>query len=495
MSVEQVIIPSYLESGPKGLLIGGEWVPALSGKTFDSVNPSTGEVVAQIAEGGSADIDRAVSAARRALDGPWGQFTPAQRQNVLLRLADAVGENFDELYLLDSLDMGMPVGFKGAMSSEFAVEILRFYAGLCTKVHGATVANSTPGMFTYTRKEAIGVVGAIIPWNAPLNELIFKLAPVLAAGCTMVLKPSELASLSPLRFGELLAEVGLPDGVVNIVTGFGGTAGAALSGHPDVNKITFTGSCRTGQEILRAAAGNLKRVTLELGGKSANIVFADADLDAAVAGAGFGAFFNAGQNCCCGSRIYVERSIHDEFVERLSAHARALSVGNSLDPQTQIGPLVSEGQLNRVTGYLDSGVNEGARAAAGGGRLNGDLAQGYFVEPTVLVDVNDDMRVVREEIFGPVTCVSPFEETDEVIRRANSTPFGLAGGLWTRDVKKAYHVAHSIQTGVMWVNTYNNFDPAVPFGGVKMSGWGKELGADSLDAYFNTKSVWMSTTG
>jgi aldehyde dehydrogenase (NAD+) len=490
---QDVVLPAYLETSPKKLLIGGEWLPALSGKTFDSVNPSTGEIIARIAEGDRDDVDRAVDAARKALNGPWTCFTAAQRQNILLKLAALVEEHFDELYTLDSLDMGMPIGFRGAMSAEFAAEILRYYAGLCTKFHGETIPNSRPGsLFTYTLKEPVGVVGSIIPWNAPLSETIWKVAPVLASGCTMVLKPAEEASLSPLRFGELLQELDLPDGVVNIVTGFGETAGAALSGHPAVDKISFTGSSFTGQDIVRAAAGNLKRVSLELGGKSPHIVFADARIESAVAAAGSGVFFNCGQNCASGSRMFVQRPIYDEFVERLSRHAASLLVGNSSDSRTQIGPLVSEAQLNRVTSYLDIGAKEGARTTVGGRRLiDGDLARGYFVAPTVFADVEDEMRVAQEEIFGPVACVLPFDSIEEVIERANNTIFGLAGGVWTQDINNAHRVAHSIRTGVMWVNTYNEFDPAVPYGGYKMSGWGKELGSESLDDYLNTKSVWI----
>jgi aldehyde dehydrogenase (NAD+) len=496
MTVKQhVVLPAYLRSGPKKLLIGGQWVPALSGKTFDSINPSTGEIIARVAQGDRDDVDRAVDAARQALNGPWSRFTPAQRQNVLLKLGTLVEEHFDELYMLDSLDMGMPIGFRGTMSAEYAGETLRYYAGWCTKFHGETIPNSGTGsLFTYTLKEPVGVVGSIIPWNAPLTETIWKVAPVLASGCTMVLKPAEEASLSPLRFGELLQELDLPDGVVNIVTGFGETAGAALSGHSAVDKVSFTGSSFTGQEIVRAAAGNLKRVSLELGGKSPDIIFADARIESAVAAAGFGVFYNSGQNCASGSRIFVQRPIYHEFVERLSSHAASLLVGNSVDSRTQIGPLVSEAQLNRVTGYLDIGVKEGARTTAGGGRLlDGDLARGYFVAPTVFADVQDEMRVAQEEIFGPVACVIPFDGTDEVIERANNTTFGLAGGVWTQDVSKAHRVAQSIRTGVMWVNTYNEFDPAVPYGGYKMSGWGKELGSESLDDYLNTKSVWIRT--
>jgi aldehyde dehydrogenase (NAD+) len=490
----QLAVPKYLNGGLKGILIDGESQPAISGKTFDSINPATGQVIANLAAGDSEDIDRAVESSRRAFEGPWRKFTPTQRQNVMLKIADVLYQNFDELYLLDVFEMGMPIGFKGNMSSEFVTEILRYFAGWCTKISGETVPNSMPdSMFTYTLKEPVGVVGSIIPWNAPLTEMIWKLGPVLASGCTMVLKPAEEASLSPLRFAEIIQEY-LPEGVVNVVTGYGETAGAALSSHPNVDKVSFTGSSFTGKEIVRASAGNLKRVTLELGGKSAHIVFADADLDKAAAAAGTGIFFNSGQNCAAGSRLFVERPVYEEFVERMSRIGDSMPVGNPLNPNTRIGPVVSELQLDRIMGYLESAKAEGARATIGGSRLvDGDLADGYFVAPTVFADVNDKMKIVQEEVFGPVVTVLAFDSVDEVIRRANDTQFGLAGGVWSRDINVALKVAHAIETGTMWVNTYNDFDPAVTYGGYKSSGWGKELGAQALDAYHNVKAVWIKT--
>jgi aldehyde dehydrogenase (NAD+) len=482
-----------LDGRPKQLLINGEWMDSRSGRTFESVNPSTGEVIAQLAEGDVDDINRAVAAARTAFEGPWHDFTPAQRQNVLLALADLVEANWDELTFLDVVDMGAPIGRPGG--SRFVVETLRYYAGWATKIEGHTVPNSIPrSVFSYTLKEPVGVVGGIIPWNGPTSAAIWKIAPVLATGCTLVLKPAEEAALAPLRIGQLIQELDLPPGVINVVTGFGETAGAALTAHPDVDKIAFTGSSFTGQEIVRAAAGNLKRVSLELGGKSPAVIFADANLDAAVPGAGMGVFSNSGQVCAAGTRVFVERPVYDEFVSRVSTFADSLKVGNSLDPTTQIGPLVSQTQLDRVTGYLESGKAEGARTTAGGARaVEGELANGYFVPPTVFADVRDDMRIAEEEIFGPVASVMPFDDIDEVTRRANNTQFGLAGGVWTRDVAKAHRLAHSINTGTVWVNTYGMFDPAMPFGGSKMSGWGNELGADSLEEYLNTKAVWIST--
>ncbi len=485
-------LPASLDGRPKLLLIDGEWVPARSGRVFDSYNPSNGEVIARLAQGDKEDIDLAVAAARQAFQGPWSKFTPAQRQNVLLKLADLVEQNLGDLSLLDSVDMGAPIGHG---LSDSAVETLRYYAGWATKIQGETVPNSNPGsFFSYTLKEPVGVVGAIIPWNAPLSSAIEKIAPVLTTGCTMILKPAEEAALSPLAIGELINQLDLPPGVINIVTGFGDTAGAALSEHADVDKVAFTGSSFTGQEIVRAAAGNLKRVSLELGGKSPDVIFADADLDAAVPGAGMAVFANSGQVCCAGTRVFVERPIYEEFVARVSAFADSLKVGNSLDPETQIGPIVSQVQLDRVTGYLEIGKSEGARTTAGGERLaTGDLAKGYFVLPTVFADVNDDMRIAQEEIFGPVAAVLPFDSFEEVSMRSNKTQFGLGGGVWTRDVGKAHRMAAAINTGVVWVNTYLNFDPAMPFGGSKMSGWGNEMGQHSLDEYLNIKAVWINT--
>ena len=488
-------VPDQLVNGAKRLFIDGEWVPAASGKTFESLNPSTGEVIAHVAEGDKEDIDRAVAAARKAFSGPWRRYSPADRERVLLRLADLVEAHAQELRLLDVVDMGAPVTRDPGAAVALSVALLRYYAGWPTKIHGETVPNSVaPTMFTYTLKEPVGVVGAIIPWNGPLHGAIGKIAPVLATGCTMVLKPAEEAALAPLRLGELIEELDLPPGVVNIVTGYGETAGAALVGHPGVDKVAFTGSSVTGREIVRASAGNFKRVSLELGGKSPDVIFADANLDAAVPGAGMAVFRNSGQVCCAGTRVYVERKIHDEFLERVAAFANTLKVGNSLDPETQIGPIVSQAQLDRVTGYLDLGVQEGARVVAGGQRLtDGDLANGYYVPPTVFADVDDDMRIANEEIFGPVACVMAFDTIDEVAERSNRTEFGLAGGVWTRDLAKAHRLASEIRTGVVWVNTYNNFDPGMPFGGYKSSGWGNESSIHSLDEYLNIKAVWINT--
>jgi aldehyde dehydrogenase (NAD+) len=486
----------FLDNRPKKLLIGGSWVESRSGATFPSVNPSTGAQIAELAAADAADADRAVAAARAAFEGPWGRMTPRERQHLLWAFADAVDEHFDELRMLEAVDMGAPIGRpRRPGTPAWEAEILRYFAGWATKIHGQTIPNSLPrSVLSYTVREPVGVVAAIVPWNRPIGNAVWKLAPALAAGCTVVLKPSEEASLVALRLGELLSAAGIPDGVVNVVTGFGQTAGAALAEHPGVDKVAFTGSTETGRRIIRAAAGNLKRVTLELGGKSPDVVFADADLARAIPGAGMGVFNNSGQVCCAGTRIFVERPVYDEFVDGLTHFAQSLTVGDSLDPSTRIGPLVSAGQLQRVSGYLDLGRREGARTTAGGHRLrDGELAKGFFVAPTVFTDVRDDMTIAREEIFGPVACVLPFDTVEEAAARANDTNFGLAGGIWTRDVGKAHRMARELQAGTVWVNTMLLLDPAVPFGGYKMSGWGLEMGEQSLGEYLNTKSVWIDT--
>jgi aldehyde dehydrogenase (NAD+) len=441
-----------------------------------------------------ADIDDAVRAARRAFEGPWSRAKPVERQALLLRFADLVERHIDELILLDTLDMGAPIAY-GRANPARVPNMIRYYAGAATAIHGETIPNSAPGeIFTYTTKEPVGVVGAIIPWNGPLGTTVWKIGPVLATGCTMVLKPAEETPLTALRLGELLQEAGLPPGVVNIVTGRGEIAGAALAAHPDVDKIAFTGSHVTGREIVRASAGNLKRLSLELGGKSPDIVFADADLGWAVPGAAMAAFANAGQICTAGTRMFVERPIYEEFVSRVAEFGRKLRIGNGADPTTQIGPLVSARQLERVTGYMDIGRAEGARPVSGGTRLTeGALANGFFVAPTVFADVDNDMRIAREEIFGPVISAIPFDSVDEVIRLANATEFGLGGGVWTRDVGKAHLVSKRIRAGVVWVNCYNVSDPAMPFGGYKTSGYGRESGRQQLEDYLNLKSVWIRT--
>lgn len=484
----------FLDKKPKRMLIDGKWVEAASGKTFETINPSTGEVLATVAEGDAEDIDRAVDAARRAFRGPWSKFKPFERQNLLLRLAELVEHHFDELAALDTLDMGAPIA-RTRGSRLRALGMLRYYAGQAVSIHGETIENSLPGEYvSFTLKEPVGVVGAIIPWNGPLSATIWKIGPALATGCTVVLKPAEEAPLTPLRLAELCQEAGIPPGVVNVVPGYGETAGAALAAHPDVDKVAFTGSHLTGQKIIAASAGNLKRVSLELGGKSPDVVFADADLEAAVPGAGMAVFANSGQICSAGTRLFVERKIYDEFTARVAAFAKSLRVGDSRDPETQVGPLVSAEQLDRVTGYLAIGRQEGALPLSGGERLTeGELAKGFFVPPTVFADVKDDMRIAQEEIFGPVISAIPFTDVEEVIERANRTSFGLGSGLWTRDVSKAHKLARGIRAGSVWINCYQAMDPAVPFGGYKMSGYGRESGKQHVEEYLNVKAVWIKT--
>ena len=484
----------FLDDKPKRMFIDGKWVEAASGKTFETVNPSTGQVLAAVAEGDSEDIDRAVEAARRAFNGPWSKAKPFERQNILLRLADLVERHFDELAALDTLDMGAPISrTKGGRLR--ALGMLRYYAGQATSIHGETIENSLPGEYvSFTLKEPVGVVGAIIPWNGPLTATIWKIGPALATGCTVVLKPAEEAPLTPLRLAELCQEAGVPPGVVNVVPGYGETAGAALARHPGVDKVAFTGSHLTGQKIIEASAGNLKRVSLELGGKSPDMVFADADLDAAVPGSGMAVFANSGQICSAGTRLFVERRIYDEFTARVAEYSKSLRVGDGLDPQTQVGPLVSPEQLDRVTGYLAIGRQEGARPLSGGERLTeGGLAHGYFVPPTVFADVRDDMRIAQEEIFGPVISAIPFTDIDEVIARGNATSFGLGSGVWTRDLSKAHKLARGLRAGSVWINCYQAMDPAVPFGGYKMSGYGRESGKQHVEEYLNVKAVWIKT--
>ena len=456
--------------------------------------PATGELLATVAEGDAEDINRAVAAARRAFEGPWSKVKPFERQNLLLKLADLVEKNFEELSQLDTLDMGAPIS-RTRGNKLRVLGMLRYYAGQATALHGETIENSLPGeIFSYTLKEPVGVVGAIIPWNGPLGASVWKIGPAIATGCTVILKPAEEAPLTSLRLGELCMEAGIPPGVVNVVPGYGETAGAALASHPGVDKVAFTGSHVTGQSIVKASAGNLKRVSLELGGKSPDIVFADADLDAAVPGAAMAVFANSGQICSAGTRLFVESKVYDEFVGRVAEFGKKLQVGNGLDPNTQIGPLVSEQQLERVSGYLAIGQKEGAKALAGGARLTeGALSKGYFVPPTVFANVQDNMRIAQEEIFGPVISAISFKDTDELIKRANATTFGLGSGVWTTDVSKAHRVAKALRAGSVWVNCYQAMDPAVPFGGYKMSGYGRESGKQHLEEYLNVKAVWIKT--
>ena len=476
------------------LLIDGEWVAPASGGTIAVFDPATEDQIAAVAAAGEIDVDRAVAAARRAFEGPWSKVKPFERQALLLRLADLVEKNFEELSQLDTLDMGAPIS-RTRGNKLRVLGMLRYYAGQATALHGETIENSLPGdIFSYTLKEPVGVVGAIIPWNGPLGASIWKIGPAIATGCTVILKPAEEAPLTSLRLAELALEAGIPPGVVNVVPGYGETAGAALASHPGVDKVAFTGSHVTGQSIVRASAGNLKRVSLELGGKSPDIVFADADLDAAVPGAAMAVFANSGQICSAGTRLFVEHKVYDEFVGRVAEFGKKLQVGNGLDPNTQIGPLVSAQQMERVSGYLAIGQKEGATALAGGAPLTeGALSKGYFVPPTVFANVQDNMRIAQEEIFGPVISAISFEDSDELIARANATSFGLGSGVWTKDVSKAHRVAKALRAGSVWVNCYQAMDPAVPFGGYKMSGYGRESGKQHLEEYLNVKAVWIKT--
>jgi phenylacetaldehyde dehydrogenase len=477
-------------SRPRPMLINGKWVNAASGKTFPTYNPATGDVITQVAEGDKEDIDRAVAAARAAFDqkGPWRNLTSSQRGRLIWKLADLLEKHAEEFAQLESLDQGKPLTLARVADLPSSIDQLHYYAGWATKIEGNTIPISAHGgkFLAYTLREPIGVVGQIIPWNFPLIMATLKLGPALASGCTVVLKPAEQTPLTALMLGELIQEAGFPDGVVNIVTGYGETAGAALAAHPKVDKIAFTGSTEVGKLIVHAAAGNLKKVSLELGGKSPNIVFQDAEIDAAIPGAAGAIFFNQGQVCCAGSRLYVEEKQFDKVVDGVSQIASKIHLAPGLDPSSQMGPLVSEEQLNRVCGYLEAGFSEGAKAVTGGSR---EGEKGYFVKPTVLVNTNEKMKVVREEIFGPVVTVMPFRDIDDLIAKANNTEYGLAAAVWTRDIQKAHRVASEIRAGTVWINCYGVLDSAMPFGGYKQSGWGREMGHQMLDLYTEVKSV------
>ncbi|MGO4126713.1 aldehyde dehydrogenase family protein [Inquilinus sp. YAF38] len=472
------------------LLIDGKWVAARSGQTFPVEDPATEEVITHVPAGDKADIDAAVAAARRAFEtGPWSRISPAERSRLVWRLGDLLEQHADEFAELEALDNGKPVTNARQGDVQGSIEMFRYMAGWATRMTGETIQVSSPGQWhAYTLREPVGVVGQIIPWNFPLMMAAWKLAPALAAGCTIVLKPAEQTPLSALRFGELIQEAGIPDGVVNIVTGFGETAGAALAEHPDVDKVAFTGSTEVGKLIVKAAAGNLKRVSLELGGKSPAIVFPDADLDLAIAGTADAIFYNQGQCCTAGSRLFAHKSIYDRVVEGVTAAAGNLKIGHGLDPSVNLGPLVSKEQHTRVTGFLESGRSEGAEVVTGGKAMGN---QGYFVEPTVLARTNRDMRVVREEIFGPVVCVQAYDDDDldTVAKFANDTEYGLQASVWTRNLKVAHVMARKIRAGTICINTHNYGDPAWPFGGFKQSGWGREMGHEVMEHYTETKAV------
>jgi acyl-CoA reductase-like NAD-dependent aldehyde dehydrogenase len=477
----------FLRSSPKKLLIGGKWVPAKSGKTFESINPANEAVLALIAEGDRADVDEAVKAARMALEGKWHSITPHQRSRYLLKIADLIEQNLDQLAELESLDNGKPLAIAKVADIPGAARTFRYYAGWPTKIYGETNP-SDPSVFNFSLREPVGVCGQIIPWNFPLSMAAWKLAPALACGNTVVLKPAEQTPLTALRLGELIQEAGIPDGVVNIITGFGPGAGSSIAEHPDVDKVAFTGSTEVGKLILEASMGNLKRVSLELGGKSPNIIFADSDLDAAVQSATRGVFFNSGQVCTAGTRIFIERGIYDDFVDRLVKHSETMTIGNPLDETTRLGPVVSKEQFDRVNSYLDIGKREGAKVATGGDVVSG---AGYFVKPTIFSGVHNNMRIAREEIFGPVGAAIAFKDENDAVFQGNDTNYGLAAAVWTRDVSRAHKVARALKAGTVWINTYGGADPISPFGGYKQSGFGRELGMHSLDLYTQIKSVYV----
>ncbi|HZP44388.1 MAG TPA: aldehyde dehydrogenase family protein [Candidatus Binataceae bacterium] len=478
----------FLRRSPTKLLIDGKWTAAKSGKTFETINPANEEVLALVAEGDKADVDEAVVAARRAFEeGRWRTITPHQRGRYLLRIAELIDKYADELAELESLDNGKPVAQARTIDIAGAAGIFRYFAGWPSKIYGETNP-SDPGMFNYTLREPIGVCGLIIPWNFPLMMAVTKIAPALACGNTMILKPAEQTPLTAIRLGELLQEAGIPDGVVNIITGFGPGAGSAIAEHPGIDKVAFTGSTEVGKLILQASAGNLKRVSLELGGKSPNIVFPDADLASAVKNAMTGVFYNSGQVCAAGTRIFVQRDIYDNFVADLTAASERMTPGNPLDPQTRLGPVVSREQFDRVLGYVTAGRHEGARVTIGGEAVGG---KGYYVKPTIFADVRNDMKIAQEEIFGPVAAAIPFKDEDDAVLQGNATTYGLAAAVWSRDIRRAHRVARALKAGTVWVNCYGVTDTAMPFGGYKQSGFGREGSRHVIDLFTQIKSVYV----
>lgn len=487
MSATATLTPETVKIGPTKLLINGEWTPAASGKTFETINPATETVIANVAEADKPDVDKAVASARRAFEsGPWCKMSATERGRLLYKLADLIDANKKELAALETLDNGKPLRDSLAADLPLTSACYRYYAGWTDKIHGKVIPINGP-YFCYTRHEPVGVAGQIIPWNFPLLMQAWKLAPALACGCTVVLKVAEQTPLTALRVGELIMEAGFPPGVVNILPGFGPTAGQALARHMDVDKIAFTGSTEVGHLIMKASAeSNLKRVTLELGGKSPNIVFADTDIDAAVEGAHFALFFNQGQCCCAGSRLYVEEKIHAEFTHKLVEKAKARKVGDPFAKETAQGPQVDKEQFNKVMGFIEAGKKDGAKLLVGGNRVG---SKGYFIEPTVFDGVNENMKIGKEEIFGPVMSVLPFKTMDEVVQRANNNMYGLAAAVWTKDITKAHAIAAAVRAGTVWVNCYDVFDAAAPFGGYKLSGLGRELGEYGLQNYTEVKTV------
>lgn len=485
MAAPETITPPKVSD--RKMLIDGKWVDSVSGKMFETVNPATGDTICRVAEGDQADVDLAVKAARRALESkPWATMSGPERGRLLYRLADLIDANREELAALETLDNGKPIRDSRSIDIPGTSEVYRYYAGWADKIHGKTIPVSGP-FLAYTRLEPVGVVGQIIPWNFPAMMQAWKWAPALACGCTVVLKPAEQTPLTALRIAELAMEAGFPNGVVNVVPGYGPTAGAAVAAHPDIDKVAFTGSTEVGKSIMKAAANsNLKRVTLELGGKSPNIIFADCDVETAAKSAYEALFFNMGQVCCAGSRLFVEERVCDQVMDIVTHRAKEQVIGNPFDTATTQGPQVSEEQFDRILGYIDAGKQEGARCVTGGNKID---RAGYFIEPTVFDGVDDEMKIAREEIFGPVLSVMKFSDPDDVIRRGNRTIYGLAAAVWTNDIGKANRVAADLKAGTVWINCYNVFDVTIPFGGFKMSGFGRELGEYALANYTEVKAV------
>ncbi len=485
------MLTSKVRIKPGRLLIDGQWVEG--SKTFDTINPATEEILTQVAEASAADVDRAVQSARRAFEdrsGPWRKLSASERGRLIWKLADAVEKNIDELAELETLDNGKPIFESRYVDMPMVIDVLRYYAGLATKIHGETI-NTFETAFTYTLREPVGVVGLIVPWNFPLLLASWKLGPALACGNTLVLKPAEQTPLTALKLRELVVDAGFPACVVNILTG-GPDTGKAIVAHPGIDKIAFTGSTAVGKEIMRGAADTLKRVTLELGGKSPNIVFADADIDSAVRGAINGIFYGKGEVCNAGSRLFLESKLREEFTEKLVARASKMRPADPLDPKTRLGAIVSQEQMETVLSFIDAGKKDGAKLVAGGNRASVDGGKGFFIEPTIFGDVKNEMRIAREEIFGPVLSVLTFDDIDQVVEQANNNPYGLAAAVWTNDVKKAHTVSRRLKAGTVWINTYGLMDASLPFGGYKSSGFGRELGAHAIEHYTELKTVWLN---